>query len=198
MVAKKICKKGLEILGKAKVRSRIGSNAKKLLIFIKNNKVVVSLGTVALVGSRTFFTFEELARFLADSSLLSIASKQLRKRELLNLLKELQTLPQSEFPILVSDLDLSNMVKVRRIEIFLGCVENISNSELKNHLIISIVTTLTKLYFSNSNNLNTLVQALLNALKGGFLSRRLFDIIIRMLINRGVPIEKIIEVVSES
>ena len=67
---------------------------------------------------------------------------------------------------------------------------------MKNHLVICVVLTLVRLYFSNCSNFNSIIEGLLNALKRGYLSRRLFEIIMAMLTRRGVPVQEILEMIK--
>ena len=191
----------------SKLKNKVGdllNKTKPTLIrvvdFVKNNKGIVVLTVTTVVGSAgassyISITLPEFAKLLSDSTLVSIASKELRKSEALSLLKklkELEVFTVCDFEPLVRDLDLSDVTRVRKLNTFLLSIENIGNIDLKNHQIICIVTTLASLYFSNFNNFNSIIEVLLNALKRGYLSRRLFELIMAMLRKRGVPIHEIL------
>ena len=170
----------------------------KVLNFIKENRTIhYSAGLLfTLVACRNMVPFNQLARLLSDSTLVAIAGKHFTKEQVISILRDLKSLPESPLPDLLNDYTGDPSSKMRKIEIHLGTIENIQDSDLKNSLIICLVTIITDLYSSNSSNFNTLVEALLNALKHRYLSKRLFEIILRMLINRNVPIEEIIEAIK--
>ena len=58
--------------------------------------------------------------------------------------------------------------------------------------MICVVLTLVRLYFSNCSNFNSIIEGLLNALKRGYLSKKLFELIMAMLRKRGVPVQEIL------
>jgi len=172
----------------------------RVVDFVKNNKGFVVLTVTTVVGSVGASSYisvmlPEFAKTLSDSTLTVIAGKEFRKAEVLSLLKklrELEVFTVCDFEPLVLDLDLSDVKRVQKLNTFLVSIENIGNIDLKNHHIICIVTTLASLYFSNCSNFNSIIEGLLNALKRGYLSRRLFELIMAMLRRRGVPIHEIL------
>ena len=174
---------------------------KTVLYFVKNNKGFVIMTLTTIVGSSSVIslTLPEFFKILSDSTLITIAGKEYRKVEALSILrklKEWEILTVCSFDSLVHDFDLSDIMKVRNFNVYLGSIENIGNMDLKNHQVICIVTTLASLYFSNCSNFNSIIEGLLNALKRGYLSRRLFEIIMAMLTRRGVPVQEILEMIK--
>ena len=168
---------------------------KRVLGFLNKNKgfIILTVTTVSPMISNT--TLLEFAKLVSDSTLITIAGKEYRKVEALSILrklKELEIFTICEFDPLVRDLDLSDVMKVRKLYAYLGSIENIGNIDLKNHQVICIVTTLASLYFSNCSNFNSIIEGLLNALKRGYLSKRLFELIMAMLRKRGVPVHEIL------
>ena len=174
---------------------------KRVLYFINNNKGFVILTVTTVIGSSSIvsLTLPEFAKLLSDSTLVSLAGKQYTKNQLLSVLKQLkegEMFTSCTFEPLVRNLDLSDVDKARKFYVYLGSIENIGNIDLKNHLVLCIITTLVRLYFSNCSNFNTIIEGLLNALKRGYLSRRLFEIIMAMLTRRGVPVQEILEMIK--
>ena len=174
---------------------------KRVLYFIKNNKGFVIMTLTTIVGSSSVIslTIPEFVKLLSDSCIITIAGKEYRKVEALSILrklKEWEIFTVCSFDPLVRDFDLSDIRKVRKLNVYLGSIENIGNIDLKNHQIVCLVTTLASLYFSNCSNFNSIIEGLLNALKRGYLSRRLFDIIMAMLTRRGVPVQEILEMIK--
>ena len=172
---------------------------KRVLGFLNKNKgfIILTVTTVSPMISNT--TLLEFAKLVSDSTLITIAGKEYRKVEALSILrklKEWEIFTVCDFEPLVRDLDLSDVMKVRKLNAYLGSIENIGNIDLKNHQVICIVTTLASLYFSNCSNFNSIIEGLLNALKRGYLSRRLFEIIMAMLTRRGVPVQEILEMIK--
>ena len=169
---------------------------KRLIFYSCGVGVLVIAGASGVGGRAIFLTLEELAHLCSESTLIRIGGKELRKRAISAFLEEFNRLPKCELTNLVENADLSEFTRQKNFEIFLGSIENIGDRELKNSLIICVVSTITNLYLSNSSNLNTLIEGLLNALKKGYLSQRLFDLIVQMLRNRGVPVSDIIEIIK--
>ena len=170
---------------------------KRVLYFINNNKGFVILTVTTVIGSSSIvsLTLPEFAKLLSESTLVSLAGKQYTKNQLLFVLKKLkegEIFTSCTFEPLVLNLDLSDLTKVREFYVYLGSIENIDNIDLKNHLVICVVMTLVRLYFSNCSNFNTIIEGLLNALKRGYLSKRLFELIMAMLRKRGVPVHEIL------
>ena len=170
---------------------------KRVLYFIKNNKGFVILTVTTVIGSSSIvsLTLPEFAKLLSESTLVSLAGKQYTKNQLLSVLKQLkegEMFTSCTFEPLVRNLDLSDVDKARKFYVYLGSIENIGNIDLKNHLVLCIITTLVRLYFSNCSNFNTIIEGLLNALKRGYLSKRLFELIMAMLRKRGVPVHEIL------
>ena len=181
-----------------KLLDKANPTFKRALFFIKNNKgFVVMITVTSVVGSSSFIslTLPEFAKILSESTLISIASKEYRKSEALSILKQLkegELFTTCNFESLVRDLDLSDITKVRKFYVYLGSIENIGNIDMQNHLVICIVLTLVRLYFSNCSNFNSIIEGLLNALKRGYLSKRIFELIMAMLRKRGVPVQDIL------
>ena len=180
-----------------KLLNKTKPTLKRVLYFVKNNKGFVILTMTTIVGSSSVIslTVPEFAKLLSESTLISQAGKQYTKNHLLSVLKQLkegEIFTSCTFEPLVLDLDLSDLTKVRKFYVYLGSIENIGNIDLKNHLVLCIVMTLVRLYFSNCSNFNTIIEGLLSALKRGYLSKRLFEIIMAMLRKRGVPVHEIL------
>ena len=180
-----------------KLLNKTKPTLKRVLYFVKNNKGFVILTMTTIVGSSSVIslTVPEFAKLLSESTLISQAGKQYTKNQLLSVLKQLkegEIFTSCTFEPLVLDLDLSDLTKVRKFYVYLGSIENIGNIDLKNHLVLCIVMTLVRLYFSNCSNFNTIIEGLLSALKRGYLSKRLFEIIMAMLRKRGVPVHEIL------
>ena len=161
---------------------------------ILKQRPFLSLGVFTfLVFSYQFIPFQELAKVLSRSTLPSICAEIYKKEKFFNLLEKLRNLPRCEIESIVNDLDLSDIDRIRKIEISLGSIENLHNPELENSAIGCFVISVTKLYFSNSINFRSFIQALLNALKKGYLSRRNYELILQMLAKRKIPIFEIIK-----
>ena len=163
-------------------------------------KYVVSLfGFLRIL--RIFLPFEELAQICAESCLVNACGNIITKRNLEILLAELQWLPGCEVSInnlhqVVEDSQILDSEKEKQAELVLLVIEKMTNLDLKNSMIVCFVLTVSSLYFSNIIGFNILIQALINALKKGKLSSRLFNIILRMLAKRGIPIDEILEAVE--
>ena len=180
-----------------KLLNKTKPTLKRVVSFVKNNKGFIIMTVTTIVGSSSVIslTLPEFAKLLSDSTLVSLAGKQYTKNQLLSVLKQLkegEIFTSCTFEPLVLDLDLSDLTKVRKFYVYLGSIENIGNIDLKNHLVLCIVMTLVRLYFSNCSNFNTIIEGLLSALKRGYLSKRLFEIIMAMLRKRGVPVHEIL------
>ena len=180
-----------------KLLNKTKPTLKRVVSFVKNNKGFIIMTVTTIVGSSSVIslTLPEFAKLLAESTLVSQGGKQWTKNKLLSMLKELkegEIFTSCTFEPLVRDLDLSDITKVREFYVYLGSIENIGNIDLKNHLVLCIVTTLVRLYFSNCSNFNSIIEGLLNALKRGYLSKRLFEIIMAMLLKKGVPVYQIL------
>ena len=184
----------------ASLLNKVKPSLERVMNFIGNNKGFVIVTLTTLVGSSSVIsvislTLPEFAKLLSDSTLVSLAGKQYTKNQLLFVLKKLkegEIFTSCTFEPLVLNLDLSDLTKVREFYVHLGSIENIDNIDLKNHLVICVVMTLVRLYFSNCSNFNTIIEGLLNALKRGYLSKRLFELIMAMLRKRGVPVHEIL------
>ena len=184
----------------ASLLNKVKPSLERVMNFIGNNKGFVIVTLTTLVGSSSVIsvislTLPEFAKLLSDSTLVSLAGKQYTKNQLLSVLKQLkegEMFTSCTFEPLVRNLDLSDVDKARKFYVYLGSIENIGNIDLKNHLVLCIITTLVRLYFSNCSNFNTIIEGLLNALKRGYLSKRLFELIMAMLRKRGVPVHEIL------
>ena len=180
-----------------------GKNIKNMITSLPKKKIVqyVLLFVGFVPTLRTFLTFEELAQICAESCLVNTCGEIIKKRDLLILLEELEWLPGCQITIhnlhqVLEDSQILDSEKEKQAELFLFVIDKITNLDLKNSMITCLVLTLSSLYFSNTIGFNILIQALINALKKGKLSSRLFNIILRMLANRGIPIDEILEAVE--
>ena len=111
--------------------------------------------------------FRFIAQVLRGSTYTGLAEKAFLKYKFEELLAELNCLPPCELPILVKDLDLSDLTKTSRIQYYLGSIDKIQNQDLKNSLILCVVSTITNLYLAKSSSLPIILQALHNALRRG-------------------------------
>ena len=186
-----------------KLLQRVKEGVKNTRTFVRKNRLVqwgitgITLG----LGLRSFFTFEELAQICAESSLVTTCGNAVTKRTLQILLEELQRLPGCEVSIqnlhqVVEDSEILDSEKEKQAELVLLAIEQMTNLDLKHAMIVCFVLTVSNLYFSNIIGFNILTKALINALKKGKLSSRIFHIILRMLANRGIPIDEILEAVE--
>ena len=181
---------------------RIGKQLRKIVshgtTIIKNNPVPVKIFTFTslLISFELFLPYSILAplvKILSDTSASKIYEKFIEKNPI-DVLYEI-LLPQCDLPNLVGTVD--PIEKIRKFEVFLGSLENIHEQNLQDSLIQCFVTIVYVVYSKNteidSQNFYSLIQALLNALKKRWLSRRIFDLIVIMLERRGVPVSEILK-----
>lgn len=182
----------------------IKNRVQKLQDWIQRNRVVSLLiaGTpfVVLVF-RPVGMLEGLAKICAKSSLVNICGEIIHIRDIKLLIQELQSLSHCDIALMdlhqiVEDGDILDVDKSKYVQMILFGIQTMPNLELQQNMIICFIELVTKLYFSNLSNFNTLIQALIDAFKKGKLSSRLFQIILRMLANRDIPIDGILEAVE--
>lgn len=183
---------------------KLQKRRQELQDWIQRNPVVSLLiaGTpIILIGLRRVGMVEGLAKICAESSLVNICGKIIHIRDMKFLIQELQSLSHCDIALMdlhqiVEDGDISTHEKSRYVQMILLGIQTMPNLELQQNMILCFIELVTKLYFSNLSNFNTLIQALIDAFKKGKLSSRLFQIIVRMLANRGIPIDGILEAVE--
>ena len=185
--------------------SKTFSKVKK---FINNRKTILTLSGAALVTLVTSIAYpglatvvlQELGKYIDSALPVNYGgrelTKQTAKRALDLLLEEFQILPNFDL-INFADPNLSTVERIRKIEVSLGMIDNISEPKMQKHFIISLVTTITNLYFSDSSHLNLVLQALKNALRYKFLSIRSFNLILTMLLNRNVPLRELLDAIDD-
>lgn len=173
-------------------------NFKKFCSFLTKNRKIISLVGSGIFGLHAAGGLKALSIVLANSSPVNICGNIIHIQNLKKLFRELQSLEICEPALknlhqILADTEIFDSEKSDFVQLLLFDMDNLpDNGDIKITMINCFVKLITALYFFNLDDFDLLIQALIDALKKGKLSSRLFHIILRMLETRGIPIDEIL------
>ena len=176
-------------------------NFKKFCIFLNENKKTIYVVGSGIFGLHAAGGLKALLIVLAKSSPVNICGTIIHIQDMKKLFKELQSLDVCEPALknlhqILADDKILDSKKSDFIQLLLFDIDGLPDKgDIKSTMINCFVKLITALYFFNLDDYDLLIQALIDALKKGKLSSRLFHIILRMLQNRGIPIDGILEAI---
>lgn len=176
-------------------------NFQKFIQFLSKNKKIILVGG-GLLGLHSAGALKGLLIILADSSPVNICGNILHSQKIKKLFRELQSLDVCQPALrdlhqMLDNTEILDSEKSNFIRLLLVDMDELpDNADLKTTMIHCFVKLVTALYFFRLGEYNLLIQALIDAFKKGQLSSRLFHIILRMLENRGIPIDEILAAVK--
>ena len=176
-------------------------NLKKFWYFVNKNKKMIIVGG-GLIGLQSVGALEGLVKICANSSPVNICGDIIHIQKMKKLFRELQSLEVCNPALqnlhqILADTEMLDSEKSNFVQLLLFDMDQLPDfGDLKTTMIDCFVKVVTAFYYLRLGEFNLLIQALIDAFKKGKLSSRIFQIILRMLANRGIPIDEILEAVQ--